>query len=406
MISTVADDSILEEIVQAVQQDGVYVAPGYRQQIDAEEEAAIEAAVARTDSPVNVIAVPLRPDDLFAGNATDLMTRVHDAVGTDGWYVAPAYSFGDGTYRLQSEEWSSSYDAGLDLPYDALGIAEELHPKDIGAGLVELTTAIADGTVDAKITEANQARDARRADEGLPPISGTGSSGSGSDDSNAGAVVSGIVVVVLVVLVVAVVRAWRRAGGLRQAVTPSSRRHYALPASVLDRVREADADRIKARADVAMLALGERIDAAEITPSGDTTAWQAALDHYDGARRVSGDGDLLDDVGALVLAQRGEAALDAALAGRPFTPVATCFLNPLHGKATARRTVDHGDRTEEVPLCKACRQDLAAGRAPDILDVVRDGKAVHYFDADAEPWSSTGYGALRPDLVERLHRLR
>ena len=40
----------------------------------------------------------------------------------------------------------------------------------------------------------------------------------------------------------------------------------------------------------------------------------------------------------------------------------------------------------------------------DILDVVRDGTPVHYFETDAEPWASTGYGALEPDLVERLHR--
>jgi hypothetical protein len=400
----VADDSILDEIVRDVQQDGVYVAPAFRQHIDAAEEAAIEAAVARIDNPVNVIALPLRDDDMFAGSAEDLLTRVHDEVGGDGWYVAPAYIFEDGDYSLTTEQWASSYDSGLDLPYDALGIAEELHPTDLGAGLVELATAIADGTVTDKITEANQARDDRRADEGLPPMGSTGSSDPGGD-SDAGWIVSGIVLLVLVVLVVALVRAWRRAGGLRRAVTPPARRHYALPASVLDRVREADTDRIAARADRETLALGERIDASDIGSGSDTEAWQAALDHYDAARRVGSTGDLLDTVGAVVLVERGEAALDAALAGRAFTPSAPCYLNPLHGTATARRSVDHGDRRLDVPLCKACRQDLAAGRAPDILDVVRDGKPVHYFDADAEPWSSSGYGALQSDLVERLHRL-
>jgi hypothetical protein len=401
----VADDSILDEIVREVQQDGVYVAPAFRQHVDAAEEAAIEAAVARIDTPVNVIAVPLRDDDMFAGSAEDLLTRVHDKVGGDGWYVAPAYLFDDGDYSLATEQWASSYDAGLDLPYDALGIAEELHPTDLGAGLVELTTAIADGNVAEKVTEANQVRDARRADEGLPPISSTGSDPAGDGDSDAGWIVSGIVLLVLVVLVVALVRAWRRAGGLRQAVTPPARRHYALPASVLDRVREADTERIAARADRETLALGERIEATEIGSGADTAAWQSALDHYDAARRVGSTGDLLDAVGAVVLVERGEAALDAALAGRPFTPSTPCYLNPLHGTATARRSVDHGARRLDVPLCKACRQDLAAGRAPDILDVMRDGEPVHYFDADAEPWSSSGYGALQTDLVERIHRL-
>jgi hypothetical protein len=400
----VADDSILDQIVREVQQDGVYVAPGLRQQIDPAEEAAIEQAVARTDTPVNVIALPLSADDMFAGNARDLLTRVHDQMGADGWYVAPAYVFPDGSYRLESEQWSASYGAGLDLPYDANGIAEELHPTDIGAGLVELTTAIADGTVPAKVAEADAARDARRAEEGLPPLSGSGDTSSGGD-SGVTWVVGGVVLLLLVLVVVAVVRAARRTGGLRGAVTPPSRRHYVLPDSVLDRVREADTDRISARADRETLALGERIDATDIGPGADTDAWQAALDHYDAARRVGSSGDLLDAVGAVVLVERGEAALDAALAGRAFAPSAPCYLNPLHGAATARRTVDHGDRRLDVPLCKACRQDLAAGRTPDILDVVRDGEPVHYFDAAAEPWSSSGYGALQPDLVERLHRL-
>ena len=64
------------------------------------------------------------------------------------------------------------------------------------------------------------------------------------------------------------------------------------------------------------------------------------------------------------------------------------------------------DGTLEVPLCKACRTDLAAGRAPDTLGVVRGGEPQHYFDTAAEPWVSTGYGSLHPDLVARLHRSR
>jgi hypothetical protein len=398
----VADRTVVDEIASEVLEDGVYVAPALRQQVDAAEEAAIEAAVARIDAPVRVVALPLRDDDMFAGNVSDLLTRVHDTVDGDGWYVAPAYVFSDGTYRLQEEEWASSYDASLDLSYDALGIAHDLHPNDLGAGLVELTTAMADGTVPEKVAEARVVRDQRRAEEGLPPLDDPSSS---DTDGHPGLVV-GIVAVVLVLLVVAVLRARARAGGLRRAVTPPARRQYQLPASVLDRVREADADRLAARADREVLALGERIDGAEITDSADRAAWQTALDHYDAARRVAArtSGDPLDSVGEIVLAGRGDRALDAALAGRTYEPETPCFLNPLHGVATATRRIDHADRLLEAPLCRTCRQDLAAGRAPDVLDVVRDGTAVHYFDTGVEPWASTGYGALHADLVGALHR--
>jgi hypothetical protein len=110
-------------------------------------------------------------------------------------------------------------------------------------------------------------------------------------------------------------------------------------------------------------------------------------------------------VGAIVLAERGDAAL-TALAGREFEPTTPCFLDPLHGEATTEGSIEvDGDRIA-VPLCKACRAELRRKRRPDILDVVRDGKPVHYFETDDEPWASTGYGALSPDLVERLHRRR
>ncbi len=39
--------------------------------------------------------------------------------------------------------------------------------------------------------------------------------------------------------------------------------------------------------------------------------------------------------------------------------------------------------------CRACRADVRAGRAADVL---RDGGGRPYFEADS-PWATTGYGA-------------
>lgn len=108
-------------------------------------------------------------------------------------------------------------------------------------------------------------------------------------------------------------------------------------------------------------------------------------------------------VGAIVLADNGRAALTSALDGRDFTPPSRCFLNPLHNRAVDKRTVEYGGREVRAPLCNACRTALTKNRGPDILDVVRRGKPVHYFETDAAPWASTGYGSLEPDLLLRLH---
>ncbi|WP_166133591.1 hypothetical protein [Nocardioides ochotonae] len=388
------------EIVADLREDGVHIGPGMARHVDAAEEAAIEAAVARTDIPVHVVVRALEDDDMFAGSAGDMLVRARSELGTDGWFVAPDYIFSTGDYSLEIKEWTG--DAGrLDLPYDATGIAEWLHPDDLGAGLVELTTAIADGTVPAKAAEARAAFDAR------PDATTTTDTASDPDsgwDGAAGPVVAGFAVTALAVTAVLLTRLFRRragGGGGRAA------QRFTLPPSVLERVRSADDARLRSRAEQDVLALGERIDGTQLTRTANADAWQAALDHYDAARRVLGrdpaaSPDLLDVIGAIVLAGRGGAALDAADRGRAFSPDAPCFLNPLHGKAGARRKLDDAGRALDVPVCAQCGKDLAAGRRPDILDVVRDDVPVHYFATDAEPWASTGYGALEPDLLGRL----
>lgn len=256
----------------------------------------------------------------------------------------------------------------------------------------------------------------RREAEDSSSGSGTGSTGQPSGDSyddgsTSDALVGFVVIAVAVAAVGLGIRSLGRRARARRATEQAARPAFALPDSVLERVREAgDAD-LARRAQAAVLALGEHIDAADLGGSG-ARAWAAALDHYDAARRLlpedaiglGGDLDPLDAVGAVVLAGRGEEALAAARKGRSFVPTTPCFLNPLHGRATRDRTLEHDGRRVDAPVCAACRRDLKAGRRPDILDVVVDGRPEHYFETDREPWASTGFGALEPDLVRRLHR--
>ena len=46
-------------------------------------------------------------------------------------------------------------------------------------------------------------------------------------------------------------------------------------------------------------------------------------------------------------------------------------------------------------------------REPDFLDLPVGDTVVHYVDVDteAEPWASTGYGSLDPDLLARVREI-
>ncbi|MCD4525893.1 hypothetical protein [Nocardioides sp. cx-173] len=399
---TPTDDQVaqlLATIQESLDATGVYVSPAMHRLVDEADVARIEAAVARSPEPLYVVVHPFDYDDAFNGNPGDLLSRLHDASGDPGLYVANAQIYrGQESFRIDARAWGDSAGGRSDT-YTLSTVAESAGPDDLGAQLVTAAEAVADGTVDEQyrtLVEAEEERDS-------PAPSG---SGSGASDDGGG-VAPVLTVVGVLVLVVVLYVAIKRAAQRPRSSRP---REFALPASVLDRVREAHDQQLTRRAHREVLALGERIDAAELDADRAPGSWQAALDHYDAARRVLGEEgtetDVLDVVGALVLAERGDEALSAALAGRPFTPTTPCFLDPLHGAATTAGAIELvGDRVE-VPLCKACREDLRKNRRPDILDVVRGGKPVHYFETDDEPWASTGYGALAPDLVERLHRRR
>jgi hypothetical protein len=377
-------EDVLAQIQQALDQTGVYVDPALQGAISKGDLAAIKANLASSPTPTYVVLYPYADGDAFGGDPAELLTQLHDASGTVGLYVSvrdPAYT----PVYFETRSWGSVPDGS-----DATSVAAYHHPDDVGAALVETTDLIATG----KAAEAA----AQMYDEefGDDSTTSTGQSPPSGDDGGSTLPV-GILIGIALAVGVAIV-GWR----LRRR----TRRTYSLPASVVEHVRDAHDRQLEDQAQEEVLALGEAIDAAEMRPGDTASAWQAALDNYDGAGRVLRRGDerpdILDVVGALVLARQGRRALDAALAHKTFEPAPVCFLNPLHTGDTTEGTVESGGRHVDVPLCRACRADLRAGRAPDVLDVMRRGRPVHYFDTDAEPWASTGYGALRPDVVARL----
>lgn len=412
-------DQVLADVAEALADDGVYVHPSLARLVSSGEEATLAQTLQQAEEPAYVVLYPFEPNDQFGGSPSDLLTRLQAReplpgvfITTDGYGLEAeaaqvyidAFQWGEpGTY--DGQEWYELSDAvqsrapeeGLDLA-DSLQTAAEL--------VVEGREAIFEAFGDRQ-----EQRDAEY--EARDDASGAGGDGFG------GVLGVGLVLAVVAAAVVGVVlrrRSSTTAGGPdddRARPARPAEPVAVLPPSAVDRIREAHDRRLEERAQHELLALGEELDATEIGPRHERSSWQAALDHYDAARRVLGVAERQDDeldvlhvVGALVLLGRGRDALAAALRGRGYEPEPDCYLNPLHGRAAAARRVEVDGRPLEVPLCERCRTDLRRDQTPDLLDVSQRGTPTHWFDTGLEPWVSTGYGALDPDLVTALQRTR
>lgn len=267
--------ALLQQIQTSLDATGVWVDPSLRSLFTPNDLARIEANIARSDQPQFVVVYPFTDGDPFNNEPEELLTVLHDASQVDGLYLsARSPENGDPTADYASVGLVGRlWGPGPDATY-VTSPAEDHHPGDISGALVEATSTVADGT-------AQQAWDAYI--DALPRTSsGTSSSDSSSasdaEDSGGGNAVGVGAVVGVVVALAAVAAVWR--------VRRARRRTFSLPASVIAHVREAHDDRLEEQARAEVLALGEAIDAEDVDPSDEPVAWQAALDHYDGAKRV------------------------------------------------------------------------------------------------------------------------
>lgn len=371
----------LPRIKKALQDDGVWVSPDLRTEVSKSDEARIESAVDAAKPNVYVALVEVPYDDpQLHGEVDAMFTIISDDTGLTGNFVGV-----DGYERPQVAVTSIG---GDDDGMYAAWAAQERHPADLTDQVVDAIELIANGNA-MRVYDRLEASNpgAQGGTEQTAPL--------GEDDSGLS---TGLIVGLVIAAVVVLMGIGLALRGRRQR---SAKDGFDLPTNVLSTVRAAERRRLLKRAKHDVLRLGERIDAATMVGASD--AWQAALDHYDRARRLlDRSSEPADVVGAIVLAERGSTALDAALAGRAWSPATPCYFNPLHGrgKRSIRWGGDQGG--VDVPGCKACANAVKAGRTPDVLDFVRAGVPQHYFTLGLEPWSSTGYGALDADLLARL----
>lgn len=360
--------------------DGVHVDPAVADAIAPDDLAVVTTMVEGATPRTYVLAVPLDfGTDL---SANQLVTLVHRELGDDGdgvYFVSRGsvdygWSLDTTSYAVQTENENAL----------ATYVARDKFPSDLGMQLTETLEIFTSG--DAQTVY----------EEYYPDRVGSGSSPE-SDDGGSGGVVLGVgLAVAAAVAVVALLLRRRRPRG-----------DVELKRRALQRISSAQTREWRRRAETETAALGERIRALEIEHGDDGATWAAALDHYQAATAVlDRSDDAADAVGALVLARRGDDALSHAADGRSWTPAVACFFNPLHGPATtkARWRTQAGSR--DVPCCEACRRDIGKRREPEILDLPTGDTVVHYMDAGVEPWASTGFGALAPDLLDRLRDRR
>ncbi|WP_157574841.1 hypothetical protein [Jiangella muralis] len=358
--------------------DGVHVDPSLAGEFAAEQVTTLAAAVDDADQPVFVLVVPLSYDSEVSAN--QLVSLVHKEAPADGVYFVTNRS-GDG-WRVQS----TTYNAVTNNE-DALAtyVAGDKYPSDLVLQVNETVGIFASGNAEQQYEEHFPDRQ--------ETVTSTGDDGSsqvlGMDPPVA--IGAGIALAV----VVAVLLRRRRPRG-----------EVTLKRRALRRISSAQTSDWRRRAETETAALGERIQALEIEHGDDGATWAAALDHYQAATAILDRSEAAaDSIGALVLARRGDDALSHAADGRSWTPTAACFFNPLHGPATTKAPWKTAAGTRNVPCCGACRRDLGKRREPEILDLPTGDTVVHYMDAGAEPWASTGFGALAPDLLDRLRSL-
>lgn len=362
----------IEAIVEALRNDPVYVAPETDGAIADEDLQTLQAQVADHDDWY-VIAVPMSPSASISQN--QMVTLVQRELGEPGVFVV--------TQQI-GERWSvdivhAGAQESRDLWY-AMSTVGHRYPADLGRQLVDGIELFESGDAEQVWNEE---------------VGDTGSTQPAQDygEDDGGPVFEGWMIGALGALaLVTAFAVWRR----RRAEA----KRFSLDKRAVERISEAQTSSWRRRAEAAFDSLGRQIGRHEVDATADQTSWSAALDHYDVARAaLARSDDAADSVGALIVAERGLDALSAAVERRTWSPEPRCFFNPLHGTATERVDWTNDAGTGRVPACESCAGDLAQRREPEFLDLPYGDSVVHYVDAHAEPWSSTGYGSLEFDLV-------
>lgn len=392
----------VDEIVAQLRKDPVLVEDIMSNGHTAEVKAALDAKADAAQVPVYVVLTRTPKDAASDRVDEELVSLLHARLGEDGvYYVATSQGHGslevwgdiDPSTDNDAREFQSAQWAALAQIRD---VVEQ--PKDY------------EGRVDpAKVAEAGVTLDI--AGQGSLPTSSQTLTEEQVDFYNHQTWLEhpvnidrveppGVELIALIAtavsLVVAVVAyrllqaVWALGGG----VASRSGRGRTEPGP--PRPEGVDPERLRPQITRTMKLVDRRLPSSKADPGRIDLAQHSR----DAAVRLQDSDQVLDVVGALVLARTAAHALSGSAAQL----YRCCYLNPLHGEADQTTALGSG---LTVPVCARCHRHLETGQEPDaLIEVRRRARDLPYYVGDTV-WAETGFGAIENELwaaVERRQR--
>ncbi|WP_134739098.1 hypothetical protein [Nocardioides sp. 503] len=392
----------VDDLVAALERDPVNVQQLAGNGHTAEVDAHLTEIVASSDVPIYVALVGELPDLATDRPTEDLAIRLQSELGQDAIYVVAVGRSGTSFYYGGDDtSLETAIYEGLEPTYDTSSDSDAPRPSDAGRAAI-IATLVADEnhTISDSLVDTYTAG-----------ATWTGPRYESRPDAYLHAEVAGLSALVGVLVALTT---WRlaRTWALRSVVpapAPGVRRPADSHTPTRQKRRKVDAaaravasDATPGLEDVRRQAgttLEKLADELVRRPSGPGV--DDALGCRVAAEQALGSDDVLDVVGALVLARTGRKLLEDP--DRAYRP---CFLNPLHGLGYVETSAPvGGDDEVTVPVCRTCSKAGTTGRGYEPLLERPHGLLPRaprpYYEGDSV-WARTGFGSLDTDLWRRV----
>ena len=394
---TTERESPIQGVLDSLESSHVHVDPAYESAFPPAAQERLSQAIESSGLDLYLVAVPLVDGDAWDGEATALVSVLHDRRGGERGH----YLVHDGRGRYHGADFGPGSGGGGPAHYGALtaSYVTEFEGSLLEQAEAAVETALSDDPAGA-YEEA-----VRVYEEANPHRSVFWRGGNGT------LVAVGGVVAVLLALVL----------GLLVRGRLTARRGRTRAASITQHAAFDNADRARLASLVEqggrdLIEVGERLSAlgsdGSLGPKA-TESLQRALDARSAAagvhdRMVAEGATLPDAVGVLVLLDMAEDEMEAAARGARPVRRRHCYANPLHGTRTKVTTWREfgGARSIRVPLCVECARAVRERTRPAVLPAEYGGETLPYYEVPARHsvWAATGYGTLTDDLVQRIQR--